>query len=143
MPYVTSTKRIWMCLLYLRKKFGTSHRWHALVAHNHLHRRPGQLIDAPHLHDEPGFFQRGNEQIGRDQAMVILEPVASSFNGPASNAVLPVTNVKNVTITDCDVGTSKNTAQPWLLHNVQGLVLKNVVIAGKPVSTVLADKQPA
>ena len=44
----------------------------------------------PHLHDESGFFQRGNEQIGRDQAMVILGPVASSFNGPAGKAVSTV-----------------------------------------------------
>ena len=74
------------------------------------------------------------------QAMVILGPVASSYNGPAGKTILPVTNV---TITDCDFGTPKNAAQPWFLHNVQGLVLKNVVIAGKSISTVLADKQPA
>ena len=69
------------------------------------------------------------------QAMVILGPVASSYNGPAGVAVLPVTDV---TITDCDFGNPRNAAQPWFLHNVRGLVLKNVVIGGKAISTTLS-----
>jgi polygalacturonase len=68
------------------------------------------------------------------QAMVILGPVASSYNGPAGVSVAPLTDI---TITDCDFGTPRNVAQPWFLHNVRGLVLKNVVIAGKTISTTL------
>ena len=69
------------------------------------------------------------------QAMVILGPVASSYNGPAGKEVLPLSNI---TVTDCDFGTPRNAAQPWFLHNVRGLVLKNVTIAGKVHSTTLS-----
>jgi polygalacturonase len=69
------------------------------------------------------------------QAMVILGPVATSFNGPAGT---PILSVSNVTISECDFGTPRNTAQPWLLHNVRGLVLKNVTIAGKIHSSTLS-----
>ena len=68
------------------------------------------------------------------QAMVILGPVASSFNGPAGTPVLPLTRIS---ITDCDFGTPRNAAQPWFLHNVNAVTLKNVTIAGKVVSTTL------
>jgi polygalacturonase len=68
------------------------------------------------------------------QAMVILGPVASSYNGPAGAAVLPV---RDVTISDCDFGTPRNGDNPWFLHNVRGLTLKNVTIAGKNYSTTL------
>ena len=79
--------------------------------------------------------------IGRDgaevscyQAMVILGPVATSFNGKPGTPVLPLTDI---TITDCDFGTPRNAEQPWFTHNVKGLTLKNVRIAGKTISTVL------
>ncbi|GJJ00450.1 hypothetical protein RugamoR64_09880 [Duganella rhizosphaerae] len=63
------------------------------------------------------------------QAIVILGPVASDYNGPLPMpAVVPVTDV---TITDCDFGLPANMAQPWYLYNVQGLTLKNVTIGGK------------
>ena len=68
------------------------------------------------------------------QAMVILGPVATSFNGKPGTPVLPLTDI---TITDCDFGTPRNAEQPWFTHNVKGLVLKNVRIAGKTISTVL------
>lgn len=62
------------------------------------------------------------------QAIVILGPVASNYNGsePAP-AVLPVSNVS---ISDCDFGTPVNAKQPVFLYNVQGLSLKNVTIGG-------------
>jgi polygalacturonase len=63
------------------------------------------------------------------QAIVILGPVASDYNGPQPMpAVLPVTNV---TITDCDFGTPVNDKAPWYLYNVKGLKLKNVAVGGK------------
>ena len=68
------------------------------------------------------------------QAMVILGPVATSFNGKPGTPVLPLTDI---TITDCDFGTPRNAEQPWFTHNVKGLTLKNVRIAGKTISTVL------
>ena len=69
-----------------------------------------------------------------NQAFVILGPVASSYNGLAGAAILPVSDV---TITDCDFGTPRNAASPWFLHNVRGLVLKNVTIAKKRYDTTL------
>ena len=72
------------------------------------------------------------------QAMVILGPVASSYNGPAGARVAPL---MDITITDCDFGTPRNAAQPWFLHNVRGLRLENVVIAGKTFSTTLSAEE--
>ncbi|WP_423017283.1 glycoside hydrolase family 28 protein [Undibacterium sp. Di27W] len=61
------------------------------------------------------------------QAIVILGPVASDYNGPTKPAphIVPVTNI---TITDCDLGTPANAANPLYLYNVKGLTLKNVRI---------------
>jgi hypothetical protein len=69
------------------------------------------------------------------QAMVILGPVASSFNGKAGTPIPPLTNI---TISDCDFGTPRNASQPWFVHNVKSLTLKNVTIAGKAWSTTLS-----
>ncbi|TFW29277.1 glycoside hydrolase family 28 protein [Duganella callida] len=62
------------------------------------------------------------------QAMVILGPVAGSFNGAAGTPVLPVSNIS---ISDSDFGTPRNREQPWFAYNVDGLKLRNVRIAGK------------
>ena len=69
------------------------------------------------------------------QAVVILGPVASSFNGQTGTAILPVTNVS---FTDCDFGTVRNAGQPVFLHNAQNVVLKNVAFNGKTVSETLS-----
>jgi hypothetical protein len=69
------------------------------------------------------------------QAMVLLGPVATSFNGPAGTPVLPLAGI---TISDCDFGTPRNAAQPWLVHNARRVRLKNVRIAGQMVSAELA-----
>lgn len=69
------------------------------------------------------------------QAIVILGPVASDYNGPGP--MPPVVPVTDVTITDCDFGVPVNTAQPWFLYNVKGLTLKNVTIGGKVHNTTL------
>ncbi len=63
------------------------------------------------------------------QAIVILGPVASDYNGDDKNPVIfPVTNV---TISDCQFGTPVNAASPLYLYNVKGLELKNVLIGDK------------
>jgi polygalacturonase len=69
-----------------------------------------------------------------NQAMVILGPVASSYNGKPGVEILPL---RNITVEDCDFGTPRNGAQPWFLHNVRDLTLKNVTIGGKVHSAVL------
>jgi polygalacturonase len=69
------------------------------------------------------------------QAVLILGPVASSYNGVAGAAILPVTRVS---ITDCDFGTVRNASQPVFVHNARGVVLKNVTINGKTISQTLS-----
>ena len=70
------------------------------------------------------------------QAIVILGPVASGYNGP--QPVPHVYPVTNVTISDCDFGTPVNTEQPWFLYNVKGLRLNRVKIGGKEYNTTLS-----
>lgn len=62
------------------------------------------------------------------QAMVILGPVAASFNGAAGTPILPVSNIS---VSDSDFGTPRNAEAPWFTYNVQGLKLSKVRIAGK------------
>jgi hypothetical protein len=69
------------------------------------------------------------------QALLILGPVAAHFNGPAGTPILPVSNV---TVSDSDFGTVRNAGQPVYLHNVRGLVLKNVKINGKTINQTLS-----
>ncbi len=61
------------------------------------------------------------------QAMVILGPVASDYNGSEPPTIVPV---HDITIENCELGTPYNAQQPWYLHNVRGLTLKNVTIGG-------------
>ena len=66
------------------------------------------------------------------QAFVVMGPVAHSYNGAEKIPVLPATNI---TISDCDFGTPKSSATPWYAYNVQGLKLRNIIIAGKRFDT--------
>ncbi|WMW82547.1 glycoside hydrolase family 28 protein [Undibacterium cyanobacteriorum] len=63
------------------------------------------------------------------QAIVILGPVASDYNGP--QPMPPVLPVRNVVIENCDFGDPVNQAQAMYLYNVKGLQLKNVKIGSK------------
>ncbi len=83
-----------------------------------------------------GNVNKNGKQVSCFQAIVVLGPVASDYNGPQPMpAVLPVSDV---TISDCDFGTPANAAQPWFMYNVKGLVLNNVTIAGKVHNTTLS-----
>jgi polygalacturonase len=76
-----------------------------------------------------GNVTKGGKQVSCYQAIVILGPVASDYNGP--QPAPPVLPVRGVTISDCDFGTPANLAQPWYVYNVKDLTLKNVTIGGK------------
>ena len=79
---------------------------------------------------------KDGRQVSSYQAIVILGPVASDYNGPQPRPqVLPV---RDVTITDCDFGVPANTEQPWYIYNVKGLKLNNVTIGGKKFNTTLS-----
>ena len=69
-----------------------------------------------------------------NQVMVLLGPLASSYNGPSGTPVLPLTDIS---ISDADFGTPRDAANPWTIHNVKRLKLSNVRIAGKTINTEL------
>jgi len=69
------------------------------------------------------------------QAVLILGPVASSYNGPAGTPIPPVTNV---TIRDSDFGTPRNGGQSVYLHNAKDVVLVNVKIGDKVINQKLS-----
>jgi polygalacturonase len=83
-----------------------------------------------------GNVESRGRQVSCFQAIVILGPVASDYNGPQPMPqVLPVTNVS---ISDCDFGTPVNTEQPFYLYNVKGLKLDRVRVGGKDYNTTLS-----
>ena len=65
------------------------------------------------------------------QAIVVLGPVASDYNGPGKPVVLPVSDIE---VSDCDLGSPANADQPLYLYNVKGLKLKNVKIGDKTLN---------
>jgi len=83
-----------------------------------------------------GNVTKKGKQVSCFQAIVILGPVASDYNGPQPMpAVLPVTGV---TISDCDFGTPVSTEQPFYLYNVRDLKLNRVRVGGKEYNTTLS-----
>jgi hypothetical protein len=71
------------------------------------------------------------------QAIIIQGPVAADYNGLTQPppTVYPTQSIK---IADCNFGTPADTAQPYYLYNVQGLVLDNVAIAETVYNTTLS-----
>ncbi|HEY4079326.1 MAG TPA: glycoside hydrolase family 28 protein [Burkholderiaceae bacterium] len=98
--------------------------------------RPPQVSQV-HISDvKVGNVMRNGKSQSCHQAVVILGPVASDYNGSApAPAVPPVTDV---TISDCDFGTPANADQPFYLYNLRDLTLKNVTVGGKVYNTTLS-----
>jgi len=98
--------------------------------------RPPQVSQV-HISDvRVGNVNRDGRQQSCFQAVVILGPVASDYNGPVpAPAVLPVSDVS---ISDCDFGMPANAAQPFYLFNVRDLTLKNVTVGGQVFNTTLS-----
>lgn len=97
--------------------------------------RPPSVSDVHISNLRAGTVRMADGDYSCYQAVVILGPVASSFNGPAGTAILPVTNIS---ITDCDFGTVRNASEPVFLHNARNVILKNVRINGKTISQMLS-----
>ncbi|RJG10737.1 glycoside hydrolase family 28 protein [Massilia cavernae] len=98
--------------------------------------RPPQVSNVHISNVKVGNVTKGGKPVSCYQAIVILGPVASDYNGPApAPTVWPV---RDVTISDCDFGTPANAAQPWFLYNVKGLALKNVRIGGRSHTEVIS-----
>jgi polygalacturonase len=69
------------------------------------------------------------------QAFVLLGPVAFDYNGDKQLPILPI---MDISISDSDFGNPANKEQPYYLHNVRGLKLRNVTIDGKVHNTMLS-----
>jgi polygalacturonase len=83
-----------------------------------------------------GNVEAKGKQVSCFQAIVILGPVASDYNGPQPMpTVFPVTGVS---ISDCDFGTPVSTEQPLYLYNVRDLKLSRVRVGGKEYNTTLS-----
>jgi polygalacturonase len=97
--------------------------------------RPPAVSDVHITNLRAGNARTPDGEFSCYQAMVILGPVATSFNGKPGTPILPLVDI---TISDSDFGTPRNGDKPWFVHNVKRLSLKNVRIGGKTVSTELA-----
>ena len=98
--------------------------------------RPPQVSQVHISNVTVGNVSKGGQTASCYQAVVMLGPVASDYNGPApAPAVLPVSDV---TITDCDFGTPVHAAEPFYLYNVADLTLKNVTVGGKVYNATLS-----
>ncbi|WP_432380985.1 glycoside hydrolase family 28 protein [Duganella sp. P38] len=97
--------------------------------------RPPQVSDVHISGIRAGNVQFGAGQHSCYQAFVLLGPLATSYNGDGGKAIMPITNVS---ISDSDFGAPSNTRQPWFIHNVAGLKLSDVRIAGKTYNTTLS-----
>ena len=98
--------------------------------------RPPEVSDVHISTVTVGNISKGGKSGSCYQAVVILGPVASDYNGPQPMpSVLPV---RRVTIRDCDFGNPVNKEQPLYLYNVQNLKLENVTISGKRVDAAMS-----
>ncbi len=98
--------------------------------------RPPQVSDIHISNVKVGNISKGGKSGSCYQAVVILGPVASDYNGAQPMpAVMPV---RRVTIKDCDFGNPINAGQAIYLYNVQDLKLENVTISGKRIDTVMS-----
>ncbi|MFL6629493.1 MAG: glycoside hydrolase family 28 protein [Vitreoscilla sp.] len=98
--------------------------------------RPPQVSQVHVSNVTVGNVTKEGKTASCHQAVVMLGPVASDYNGSAPiPSVLPVSDV---TITDCDFGAPANAAQPFYLYNVARLTLRNVLVGGKVYDTTLA-----
>jgi polygalacturonase len=93
--------------------------------------RPPAVSDVHISNLRAGNVKMADGEFSCYQALLILGPVAASFNGPAGTPILPVSNI---TISDSDFGTPRNASQPVFVHNARDVVLKNVKINGKTIN---------
>ena len=84
-----------------------------------------------------GTIETASGAFSSYQAIIILGPVASDYNGPAANRpkILPVSNVS---ISDCDLGTPVNSKDPIYLFNAENIALKKVRIGSTVYNRVLS-----
>jgi len=99
--------------------------------------RPPEVSDVHIENITVGNVTKGGTTGSCYQAIAILGPVASDYNGPQPTP--PVLPVRRVTVTNCDFGNPVNAAQPVWLYNVADLKLENVTIGGKRLKATLSS----
>jgi polygalacturonase len=99
--------------------------------------RPTEVSDVHIANLRAGNAQMADGAFSCWQAVLILGPVAASFNGPAGTPIPPVSNV---TITDSDFGMPRNSGQALYLHNARDVVLTNVKIGGKVINQTFSAR---
>jgi polygalacturonase len=97
--------------------------------------RPPEVSDVHIENVNAGNVSKGGTTGSCYQAIAILGPVASDYNGP--QPAPPIVPVRRVTVTNCDFGNPVNAAQPVWLHNVADLRLENVRISGKRIDATM------
>ncbi|MCH8619768.1 glycoside hydrolase family 28 protein [Undibacterium sp. TS12] len=90
--------------------------------------RPPMVSNVQISNVRVGNVNTGDGSYSCYQAMVILGPVASSYNGPAGKVI---SALRDISISDCDFGTTRNKKDIWYVHNVSKLSLNKVSINGK------------
>ena len=97
--------------------------------------RPPQVSDVHISNLRAANVRTADGEYSCFQAVVVLGPVSTSFNGPAGTPIPPLTGI---TISDSDFGTPRNGDKPWFAHNVRGLVLRDVRIGAKTITTEIS-----
>ncbi len=105
------------------------------AGHDTVRTRPPQVSNVHISRVTVGNVAIGGGNYSCYQPIVIIGPVAAAYNGKGTPTVLPVTGV---TISDCDFGNPVNAAQPVYAHNVKGMELKNVKVAGKIINRTIS-----
>ncbi|MFZ6673156.1 glycoside hydrolase family 28 protein [Undibacterium sp. Xuan67W] len=98
--------------------------------------RPPMVSDVHISNVTVGNVQARSGQYSCYQAIVILGPVASDYNGDEKSPL--IFPVSDVTVSDCDFGSPVNKEQFFYLYNVKDLMLKNIKVGDKTVSAVLS-----
>ena len=106
------------------------------MANDNVRTRPPVVSDIHISNARVGNVEVQGGRYSSYQAIVIQGPVPFSYNGP--DKAPKITPVINVSITDGDLGTPVNAANPLYLYNVEGLTLKNVTIGGTRYNKIVS-----
>jgi polygalacturonase len=104
------------------------------VKYDSVRTRPPAVSDVHISRLRVGNVKTPEGEFSCYQALVLLGPVASSFNGAPGTPILPLVDI---TLTDCDFGTPRSPT-PWAVHNARRVTLTRVRAGGKTVTTTLA-----
>jgi len=106
-------------------------------ASDQVRTRPPVVSNIHISHVKVGKVTTSNGTFSSYQSILILGPVPTDYNGPASNRP-KIHPVSKVSISDCDLGTPANVKEPIYLFNAENIALKNVRIGTTVFNRVLS-----